>query len=457
MTTLDLGLTAAFALTMILVAGAGVLQALVAITLVAYFVYPRILFGEVASDGPFNGIAPPSLVILTWHVAIAAAFIYVAFRGKGMELKVLWPVVPLVVFATVFYSFVWVSSRPLTGGFLHLLTVSASWAVGSILFGAVHSTRGGERVLSKWIAGVASFIALVCILQAGGIDINDNSAKLLRSSAGAFDTIAGIRVAATFNEPTAAGKFLLLLAIIATVWLFGRNAQKKYSILFFAAVVVVALLTQTRTNAAAVLMLLLLYSVLSGPGRSARFFLAGGSAAVFLLASRPLWEARNSEDQSVRVHTLKVAWDFITSYPDTWLYGIGPNRYFEVLAPMDAWVALNYPVHNYFLYLLVEMGLAGTLAYLFPSAVLTLAAVKSVRYGDGNSSLAKAWLCALPSLLLVTMFGWGMLNVAAPALFLIMGYVYASLNQDGGNEDGLADPGIQKVGLKRAPERALRR
>jgi hypothetical protein len=460
-TTLDIGLTAAFVLVMILVAGAGVLQALIATTTMAYFVYPRIMVGEVATDGYFIGISWSHAVVLTWYVAIAFAFIYGAIRRKGLGLANLWPVVPLVVFSTIFFSIGWAQSRALTAGFLHLLTVSASWAVGYVLFSAVHSTRDGERVLSKWIAGVASFIALVCILQVSGFDINSNSTKLLRSAAGARDTIAGVRVVSTFNEPTAAGKFLFLLAIIAVVWLFGRDAQKRRnSIVMVAAILVVSLLTQTRSNFAAFGALLLLYSlVVTRRNLFTRVAFTGISAAVVIFASFYTWVARFAEGGGIRGHTLEVAIDYIASNPDTLWAGIGPNRYFEVLAPLDSWVARGYPPHNYFIYLLVELGVLGTLCYVLPFVVLTVSSAKAIRNGSHNFGLAKAWLCSLPGLLLIAMLGWGLLSVVAPALFLVMGYIYASLSQSARNEFQLGDARRRAAGVERNREnpRALLR
>lgn len=450
MTALDIGLTATFFLVMALIAGAGVLQALIATVLVAYFVYPRIMLGGVETERYFVGISFTQPVVLTWHVAIILAFVYGAIRRKGLSLATLLPVVPLIVFSTLFYSIGWTQSRPLAAGFLHLLTVSASWAVGSVLFSAVHSARDGERVLSKWIAGVASFLALVCILQVAGFDINSNSTKLLRSAAGARDTIAGVRVVSTFNEPTAAGKLLFLLAIITIVWLFRRDVQKKrYSILMVAATLVVAILTQTRSNFAAFGALILLYSLVVNRRKLfARVALTATAAALVIFASFSTWNARFSEGGGIRGHTVGVAIDYIASSPETLWAGIGPNRYFEVFAWLDSWVARGYPAHNYFIYLLVELGVLGTLCYVLPFIVVTVSSAKAIRARSGSSDLAKAWLCSLPGLLLIAMLGWGLLSVVAPALFLIMGYVYAALTPSGQNEIQPSDVG-PPAGLER--------
>jgi O-antigen ligase len=443
-TILDIGLTAAFVVIMILVSGAGVLQALIAIVLVAYFIYPRIMVGEVSTGGFFNGISMSNPVILTWHVAIAFALTYGVVRRRALSWENLLPVLPLVSYSIFFFTFVWIQSPPMSAGFLHLLTVSASWAVGLVLFSAVRDAPNGERVLSKWIAGVASFIALVAILQVAGFDINSNSTKMLRSA-------AGDRVVSTFNEPTAAGKFLFLLAIITVVWLFGRDPQKrKYSILMVAAILVVSILTQTRSNFAAVGVLVLLYSLaVNRRNLFARVAFTGIAAALVIFASLSTWDARFSEDQGLRGHTIDVATDYIASDPDTWWTGIGPNRYFEVLAPIDSWVAHGYPAHNYFLYLLVELGLFGTLVYILPFVVLTVSCVKAIRNGTQSSNIAKAWLCALPGLLLMAMFGWGLLSVVAPALFLVMGYIYASISQSRRDQFGLGGTRPRDTGAER--------
>ena len=454
MTPLDIGITGAFILVMILVAGVGELQALVTVTLVAYFIYPRIMFGDVATDGFFNGISLSRPVVLTWHFAILFALAYGVIRRKGLALGGLLPVVPLVIFSTLFFSIGWTQSRPLMSGYLHLLTVSASWAVGCVLFNAVSSTPGGERVLSKWIAGVSSFVALICVLQVSGFDINSNSTKLLRSAAGARDTIAGIRVVSTFNEPTAAGKFLILLAIIGVVWRFGRDALKRRnSILLVAAALVVALLTQTRSNFAALGVLILLYSlVVNRRNLLGRVVLTGGAAALVIYASFSTWNARFAEGGGIRSHTLQVALDFLATNPDTLWAGIGPNRYFEVLAPLDSWVARGYPAHNFFIYLLVELGAIGTFCYALPFIILTIGSVKAIHNASANVKLAKSWLCSLPGLLLIAMLGWGLLSVVAPALFLVMGYVYTSLGQKERNDlqpEGVR-PGV--AGSMKAPE-----
>lgn len=453
MTILDIGLTAAFVLLMILVAGAGVLQALVATILVAYFVYPRILLGQVKDDGYFVGISWAHSVVLTCHVAIVFALAYAAIRGKGLRFESFWPVLPLVVFAALFFGIGWTPSRALTAGFVHLLTVAVSWAVGYVLFSAVHSRSDGERILSKWIAGVATFIALVCVLQAAGFDINSNSTKLIRSAAGARDTVAGMRVVSTFNEPTAAGKFLFLLGIIAAVWLFGRDVQKKWNaMLMVGATLVVALLTQTRSNFAALGVLLLLYSLaVNKRNLFARVALMGIAAALVIFASFSTWDARFSEGSGIRGHTLDVAFDFIANNPDILWTGIGPNRYFEVLAPLDSWVAQGYPAHNYFIYLIIELGILGTLCYILPFVVLTVRAVVTVRNRSRRPELAKAWLCSLPGLLLVAMLGWGLLSAVAPALFVIMGYVYASLVESRHDDFQLDTALPTSAGDKRKP------
>lgn len=450
MTILDLGLTAGFVLVMILVAGAGVLQALIATILVAYFVYPRILIGDVKNDGYFVGISWSHTVVLTCHVAIIFAFIYGAVRRRGFGLANLSPIIPLVVFAVLFYSIGWTQSRPLTAGFVHLLTVSASWIVGYVLFDALHSRRDGERILSKWIAGVGSFIAIVCILQALGFDINSNSTKLLRSAAGARDTIAGIRVVSTFNEPTAAGKFLFLLAIIAVVWLFGRDGLKRTSaIVLVGATLVVALLTQTRSNFAALGALLLLYAlVVTRRNLFARVAFTGIVTALVVFSSISTWDARFSEGGGIRVHTLEVALEYISSNPDVLWAGVGPNRYFEVLAPLDSWVAQGYPAHNYFIYLVVELGILGAFCYTLPFIALTAISTKTVRNRSHNSRLAKAWLCSLPGLLMIAMLGWGLLSVVAPALFVVMGYIYASLSQGGHKESQVDGARIPAASLE---------
>lgn len=426
--TLDIGLIAAFVLVMIFIAGVGKLQVLIAVTLVAFFLYPRILYGEVSTDGFFIGISYSHAVLLSCHIAIAFAFVYGIVRGTGMELNNIVPILPLAIFTVVSYLFVWPHSTALSAGLLHLLTICASWIAGSILCNAVHRSAKGEVVLSKWIAGLASFIAIVCILQSGGVDLYGNSAKLLRSFAGA-------RVVATFNEPTAAGKMLFLLAIIAVVWLFGKDVKKRrHATITVAAIVLVALLTQTRTNFAAIGALILLYSLtVKSRNRFSRMALGFCAALLVVFGSYSTWDARFAEGGGIRVHTLEVALDYISSNQDLLWQGVGPNRYFEVLAPLDSWVARGYPAHNYFLFLLVEMGLVGTLLYVLPLAWLTSKSIQHSKNSAG-SAMAKAWVCALPGLLLIAMLGWGLLSVVAPALFLVMGYVYASLNLQAGSD-----------------------
>lgn len=429
MTTIDIGLTSALVLIMILIAGAGVLQGLIATTLLAYFVYPRILFGEV-DNGAFGGISGPNPVVYTWHLAIVAVIAYGVFRRDRVRFWI-WPILPLVALSTIFFAVGWAHSRPLVAGYVHLLTVAASWVVGSVLSGAVQSTPNGERILSKWIAGIACFIAVVGILQIAGIDINSNSTKMLRSGAGARGTLEGSRVVATFNEPTGSGKALFLLAIIVVVWLFGRDVRKRwYSLLMLFSATVVLILTQTRTNMAAFGMLLLLYFLaVEKRNRFSRLLITVTSALLAYIATYSIWMGRSSEGAGIRGHTVKVAQDYLSSNPEIYWSGIGPNRYFEVFAPMDQWVVQGYPVHNVFLMLAVELGLAGAIFYMLPHTVLTVRAIKAVRMGSETSKLAKAWLCALPGLLLMGTFGWGLLGVIAPAIFLVMGYVNASLDQ----------------------------
>jgi hypothetical protein len=433
LTTLDIGLTAAFFLLMALYAGVGALQFLLATNLVAYFLYPRIVWGEVGAEGAFNGISTTNPAILAWHFAIALTAIYWVVYGKGgLLFRDIWPVIPLVLFASTFFAIGWTQSRPLAAGFLHLLVLAASWAVGLILYRTVHSVTAGEKIFSKWVAGIALFVSGVCVLQALGVDVNKNSERALRSAAGARDTIAGQRFVSVFGEPTAAGKFLFLLAVIGVVWLFGRDPQKKkQSVILYAAILVVAILTQTRTNFAAAGMLFLFYAFVANKrNRLSRIFIGSAAGALSLYAAGPLLVGRSAEDQAIRWHTIDVAIEFITQNSTVLWAGIGPNRYYEVLAPIDAWVALNYPVHNYFIYLVVELGVLGTLLYLLPSIVLTTRSIKAIRADSDHSQLAKAWLCCLPGLLLITMLGWGMLSIVAPALFLVMGYVNSSLTQD---------------------------
>lgn len=418
-------LVALFAVVAVLAAGPQVRRRLAPVLVVLAMVIPRPLLTLVPNFEPHVGIAPASLGLDLASAVLLAALLmvrrypvrpWIALAGTGFVLSM------AVGLAT------WgVDSRHLSGALL-LVVAWLAFGFGSTLAGAGWLTGPRYRWLSWTLCGVLTIEVVVTLLQSLGV-------KLMFA-----DVVSDVdfknRAFGTFDHPSTVGKFCALaLVIVLPGFRSADRTQRRLSGYAVLASFVATGLSQSRANsvalAAAVGLWWFLHNLPSQARRvrkrwNARTAVIAAVALLVVLPALALTLQRSSEDTgAVRTHLMEVGLPFVRA---GLVSGLGVNSYVEIVGQLDSVTARGYPIHNTFLLLLSELGLAGAALFFFPIAATCTAAFRRVFHDTEMGTWSRSYLSCLPGIVVIAATGWGMASgTTVICWYLVTGTAYGAV------------------------------
>lgn len=369
------------------------------------FVYPRGVLGASALDGIHVGIAAPSPRVMTYSIAFAVVMLTclaVGRRTGGLAA----PVVPLIVFVSIWGLFVWDSTGAVHSGIVHILTGCVGWIVGLLLAAEIEKHPRGMKLLAGAVVGLILLQAAVTIAQTAGVPMFESTSVIIEDAA-----LEG-RASGTLGHPSTVGKVVFLMAMVLLP--LGAHQDRGVRVtarLGFLASLIPLLLSGGRANAAAVLATVACFVVLDpGASRWGNRWKVMYGALVVGAVSGSYWVQRfaEGEDGSFRRRFNETAWQYIQM--SDWWRGAGPNSYVSAVGPLDPLAAQGWVVHNFALLAAVELGFIGALLICWPFVYAVGRAWRRRRQLGHSGAFARAVVAAFPGLLLITMTGWGMMS-----------------------------------------------
>lgn len=378
---------------------------------------PRSVFSFGEGSGRHVGITADVISIRTYTIAIVVALIVAVASGWIRSF-------PLGFTFFIFYSVVcavlaWPRSTEASAGLFHILVGILAAPVGAAIFQYVRAHPDAILVVVRWIFFFFVIQFAIAILQQVGIPLfpTDQFTELYE----------GARARGTFGHPSTAGKFVVLCLVfllpatnVATVSV--RRLAWWSTVLGFALIV----LTQSRANVAAIIVAIVLWLAFT-PGRRRwiRLMLVSSSIVIAMLLTADiwLWRIANGEDGELRAYLLGVGLRQVANGP---VFGVGPNSYVSTVAQYDWSAAAGWPVHNVFVLMAAELGVAGAVLLFGPLAVQLLRCIFWPPSSPGARDVTRAAIVTTPGILFIALTGWGLMNETFPLWMLCYGYIWAA-------------------------------
>lgn len=365
--------------------------ALALLFLIGSAVFPR----QLTSSGniAYTGIAAPKPVLT---VGIVTLLLFLIMSRQRFDFSPFRAFAPFVIYLLVGMFAVWDTDSISISGFLHYLVVILAIIVGSTIGSRLIDNKESLRFFVRVVFYILLLQLIVCVLQFMGVPIfslNEN-----------MQAIMGSRVNGTLNHPNNLGKIAFILAPLAMLGLRTMDRQiKKLSVLSLIFVVSLVGFSQGRANIIAVAMLLFGFIIFN---REIKYRFA--VVIVAALGSIPLALTllnRFEEDPlgGSRMHMTDIAMHQIRQSP---FFGIGPNKYVDVVGKYDALTAAGLPVHNSFLLVIAEIGIIGCILFFLPILGLS---IRGLRHSTGGGDRLLSVLFVVASIILFAT-GWGMVS-----------------------------------------------
>lgn len=368
---------------------------------------PLVIF---RSGEPQSGLGENAPVIYTYTLLVPAALAGELRRRRSLavgSIAGLW-----VVYFAAGLAVWWPNSQSSWSGFLQLMIGALSLLFGALLTRRVHSAEvaiGHMRIL---LIGIVVISAVVATAQVAGLPINPMPVRL----AG----IMGWRVNGLTPHPNTLGKLITFtIVLISGTRALRRDLSAPWEIIL---ALVVVVLTGGRA------------ALVAAFAAGAVWLVGTGSRSVFRILSPLLMvlggmigyarlAARFSEDDSRDVLTEAA----LRALPEAMPFGSGPNTYVDFVSSFDTYTALSgQPVHNSFIYSLVELGPIGLGLIFLPA--LSVAFRASLR-ARRNLILTVSCLGFVFGLLVMGWTGWGLISPQVlPAMMFVTGCLWELLN-----------------------------
>lgn len=357
------------------------------------------------------GIAPGAPVLdSTLLLTAAAIFVW------GVRREAIWMIVSgaLCVWLIILIVLQWGNSSAQWSGFFHVSFAMLAYVAGRQI-GA--DMPRNSRTVWAFLLAVGLLVLVQVILavpQSLGVAIGRYPAE-----AALFSSQS--RAIGLFNHPSLPGKFVFVT--LPVLLAFTRLGSKKIArcswLVIFLGTILTAL-TLSRANFIAVVATLFLWMFLSPRVSVSRRI--SMLVAVLMLAipfvSIYLLRITNDPDGGDRPALLETG---LRTISESWFFGIGVNSYSDVVGRYDALAATGFPVHNFFLLSVAEMGVLGGVLLALPLFSTVVRSLRTLRADGVAGAAARALVCSLPGVVLVTFTGWGMLAEALPTWYLALG------------------------------------
>lgn len=379
----------------------------------AFAVLPGSVYGEYIG---YVGIAPGSLQIMTYMLAISFSILLVKFRNRLDY----WLIIALFAYLLVLTPTLWKSENHVWFGTLLFLFCGASYLIGTRFADFLVEPEFRRFWIGVLFAGLAVQLA-TAVLQLLGLPIFAMDAETA--------AYMGSRVNGTFNHPTALGKMVLVVLLLSLPFWLDRDKVIRWLTWGSLAIgILLLILSGGRANLLAGFMMLGIWFLLNLKQINRGLRIAG-AVALSLGGLAGLWVIikRFQEDPEggARGRLLETA---LENMNETFVFGVGPNGYVAHFGQFDDLTAMGWVVHNYFVLSLAELGLIGSTIFLGLMAFVFVRSLEgAIRLRD-SLGLQKAFLCFVPGFLLVGWTGWGFMHqYNLPFLLFALGVVAGTL------------------------------
>jgi O-antigen ligase len=360
-----------------------------------------------SSSSAFHvGIAGPTPEIRTFHVLFGLLLVLSVARHG---VRCIHPMhLVFVAWIAVGAARLWHPGPLLNAGLLQLGIGVAAWSVGTA-YAKQGATARDERLICWMLSGFVAVEITVSLLQFAGFSINQLDV--------AESSILGTRVNGTANHPNNLGK-LLIASLILLLPLSDSKSPRtaRLALVSCIAMFVPLGLAQGRANMLAFICALILWALLSANSKySGRRLAVLAATLAGVGASATALVSRFEEDPQggVRNDIFRIA---LESIPYHLWTGVGPNSYVAEIASKSG---SNIPVHNSFVLLLAETGMAGLVLFATPAAVAVLRSATRCR----TDPYARALVVAAPGIVAIGWTGWGLLGTSVlPLLTFSIAY-----------------------------------
>jgi hypothetical protein len=400
----------------------------------------------VSAAGPATTIF--ALAGLSDHIGIAASAPTIFFSdilmlsaifsiwSNGDRLEYGWLLLSFVLVSLIFLFTTWGNTLEQWSGIKLYSTSIIAFSIG----------RWMQKSINKDISFVLS---IACLLSCGAqlleILAQSRGSTLFGVDNYSLTFIKSGRMVGLFNHPGLAGKYVFLLLCFALP-LTTRSEISTRRITYAAIIcgLIATIYTQSRANSLAVAVTLVLWIVFSG--REISFltktgaFCLGGIILVMNSGQVSALQARQEVDPfgGYREWFLKTAFDQIKNAP---LSGTGPNYYIEKVGEYDAFAFAGFPVHNAFVFAIVELGLFLALLFFFPVLAVISSAIGKITYQKNINLQAATVYALLPGFLVISLTGWGLMTSAfLPLWFMGFGFISSGKLSD-------EEPAIRETGI----------
>lgn len=388
----------------------GIRQALGIVLFFAITVAPFRIFG---TSDRHAGVTAAGPVVYT-YTAILAVGVLIAMLART-RLLLVSPVV-FSILVICWAGLFWGGDDLIVAGLVHFISAAAVWMVVQPLASSSDPDRK-DRVIATAVLSVALLQVVVVLAQLVGINV---------PVFGGAASVGGLeRVTGTFGHPGTLGKAMVLLLVL--VLPSTRSDRISVRRIAWASIVMltsVTGLTVGRANIAALVATLALWFLLDrqlGVGRRIRGLL------LVVIAISPFIGAvltRFDDDPTGGARPQLTA-EALTQIGRTLFEGTGANRYVETVGRFGPATAAGFPVHNAFLLLIAELGIALAVIFLWSYFRATQVAFVYTFRSSSPNPYARALIAGTPGTVITLVTGWGLVG---DSMLFVVTFVYAYLH-----------------------------
>jgi len=374
----------------------------------------------------YTGMAPAAPELSTYALVLSLIAVHLVISARRVVLRVWWPV---LIALFIGMMFVWHSDPIMLAGAaqiaLAVVACGIGWQYGREIIRDPALQVFAVRVM---LAAAVSQV-LVCVAQLSGVPLFEMDPQTA--------ALMGERTNGTFNHPNNLGKAMLLLSIAALpMAVSGHHRARKPGIATVGFAALAILLSGGRANVLALVMTVLIFALLARGG-SPRIalplvVLAIGGPFVGAILAR----FDGDPGGGSRSHFMDVA---LQQLSITFLPGVGPNSYVNVVGRLDPLTAGGLPVHNSFMLALVELGLVTAVLLFAPMIWWLVSAWRCRRLSGLPGAFGTAYVAAAPGIIMVAATGWGMLaGSILPLWTFVLGLLVGGMSLEDPSRTSLA-------------------
>lgn len=384
-----------------------------------------------STSAVLTATAPASVSITTVSLALIGAFLALPAQTVR-HIPVLFFL--FVIGLTVLTMAQGALETHVVSGILQWTSAIVAWGVGAAI--AVDARANG-RPTARTIAyggafvvachGVAAALQVLGVRAVSAIEVGAMEVSRASGIAGHSGNLGKIMFVVTM--------FLLPLTRSAD------RIARRWAIIAVIGAGLLTGLSFSRANTAAVAALIGLWLLLGpGIGLAKRVLIP----LVAIVVAYPIIELlllRNEYDPEggSRPILMETA---LAQISQTLWFGVGPNRYLEVVGRYDPMAAGGLPVHSGFLLALAELGLVCAVLLLVPLLTAVLRSARSAfTRGSPVAAYGVVLLASVPGVILIAGTGWGIIRGQfLVLLFFAIGYLV------GAQSDSNAAAGLRQRG-----------